>query len=817
MGAVQPDARAALQRHFGFEGFLDGQEAVVDHVIAGEDIAVIMPTGAGKSLCYQLPALIRDGYSLVISPLISLMKDQVDALLERGIPAAFVNSTLSAGEQGEVLDRTRAGEIKLLYVAPERLRINSFRNLIRQSPPSLLIVDEAHCISSWGHDFRPDYARIGAFVDELGITQVCAFTATATPVVRDDILKQLHRPDMHVYVTGFTRPNLAFSIVNRNKNEEKLAFIRKKLADAKPTIIYASTRKSVDMLADQLGCIPYHAGMTDDERTASQDRFMNDPCPVVAATNAFGMGIDRSDVRRVIHFNIPGSLEAYYQEAGRAGRDGDEAECILLFSYQDRYIHEFLIEMSHPPEFVVYNTWQTLLGLARQHQNNHLEVSQAELAGMVTGAKGDQQISASLKILEKNGYLARGFRQQNRGLLKLNTSTEQLFQRFPRPDSQRAVFLHRIRDQFGDRLDDGVSCTYTELTAFSGLTPDQVKRVLRALNGYELAWAPPFTGRGVNLLRPQELTPEIDFSELNLDKQLETQRLEDMLAYPQTQRCRQQFIISYFGQDTTADWRCEMCDRCNRSAVQGEQREVTESEAGTIVTLLTCVNELQGRFGKHKVVKCVTGSKGTDVLDAGLHRYSTYGSLRGKSQPFVLKLIDALSNAGYLKPTGSPKYPCLGISKMGLDVIDSGEVAPLAMPDTGSGQRDSGRGRRKKEPASSSSPPASVAGGDSDLYERLRTVRNAVAKKRRLIPYQVFSNKTLEALAELAPVTAEEALTVKGIGPQKAKRMLPDFLDEIRLWREENQLTCQPPLQPEPEAEPEPDPDCSFDELGLFG
>jgi ATP-dependent DNA helicase RecQ len=777
------EMEAALKQHFGFDGFLEGQEAVVRRIVSGEDICVVMPTGAGKSLCYQLPALMRLGYSLVISPLISLMKDQVDALRARKIAAAYINSTLNPNEQQAVLQATAQGQIKLLYVAPERFRSQSFRQLLLQRPPDMLIIDEAHCISQWGHDFRPDYVRIGANVAKLNIQQVCAFTATATPIVRADIATQLGR-QLAPFVTGFTRPNLAFSVIEASTNDQKITIIKRLLKkDPQPTIIYAATRKNIDMLGQELQCIRYHGGMGDGEREAAQDTFMRAECPVVAATNAFGMGIDRPDVRRVIHFNIPGSIEAYYQEAGRAGRDGEDAQCILLLSQRDRHIHEFFIEMSNPPPFVVTALYNELLRRAEIEQNNHLEVTQTELADHVHGAKGDQQISAALKILEKHQYLVRGYRQQNRGQLKLQRPAKQVREAFPEPNTQRAVFLHRLMAYFRANLYEGIEVTYDYLETITGLNGDQVRRVLRALNGHEILWLPPFAGRGLTLAKPDERNLQIDFSEEQRRADQERKRLDDMFAYPRTPDCRQRYMIDYFGQQA-GNWRCGSCDRCRRVA-SGECRMPNENELALIRQILTGVHELRGRFGRNRIAQYLGGSRSREVVDAGLHRMPSYNVLNGRSQPEILRLMDALRDARCLEIVGDVKYPCIRITAQGQEVMAGKKVVPIEFATSTAISAAPAKSVRTESDA-----PA--VAGDSDLYERLQKLRNEMAGRRGWPPFKILNNGTLRELANRAPLTAEEAKEIKGIGPKVARTILPHFLREIAAWRKETGLESPP-------------------------
>jgi ATP-dependent DNA helicase RecQ len=445
MGATMPDSTpsaassprikdplAALETYFGHRKFLDGQSQIVAALVGGRDTMAILPTGGGKSLCYQLPAMIMDGVTLVVSPLIALMKDQVDALTRKGIPATVINSTLTPSEQQDRIRRMREGEFKLVYVAPERFRSRSFIDALRQVTIGLFAVDEAHCLSQWGHDFRPDYMRLGQVLQALDHPQTAAFTATATPIVRDDILTTLGLRDPYVCISGFERPNLQLTIRQIAKKKEKYERLRQIVRKHKTGIVYCATRKMVEEVSETLhawgsSTVAYHGGMDDAAREEAQNLFIKKKRDVAVATNAFGMGIDRADVRFVIHFQVPGSVEAYYQEAGRAGRDGEPSVCELLFNYADTRTQEFFIDGNNPALQLIADTYDVL----RNHRdaNDQTMLTIKEIAEKAM-ASNDMGVSSALSLLVRNGLIERfdvpGQRARGTRVLRPEITSENL-------------------------------------------------------------------------------------------------------------------------------------------------------------------------------------------------------------------------------------------------------------------------------------------------------------------------------------------------------------------------------------------------------
>ena len=404
------DSLSILKEVFGYENFLPGQFEVIQSVLSEVDTLAVRPTGAGKSLCFQIPALMLEGLTIVVSPLLALMKDQIDALERQGVASDAINSNQSISEQSDIIHRAITGEIKLLYVAPERFSNRQFLSAMAGCEISLLVVDEAHCISEWGHDFRPSYNDLGVFRRRLGIPQIVALTATADEKVRNDIVQRLGLVKPNVLVSSFDRPNLKFGTVrvrNQKQKREKIAELLEK-NNGESAIVYCATRKRVEELTrwlqdKKIRCARYHAGLEVEDRIRIQDAFARDSLPTIVATNAFGLGIDKPDVRLVIHHDMPESIEAYYQEAGRAGRDGLPAECTLFFAPHDRRIREFFIDMAHPTKEVLVRVYEKL----SEYDGESVFVNDLFPDEEVAGLNAAIQFFENIGAIAKTGYFVR--------------------------------------------------------------------------------------------------------------------------------------------------------------------------------------------------------------------------------------------------------------------------------------------------------------------------------------------------------------------------------------------------------------------------
>jgi len=798
----------ALRDRFGLEEFRPGQRGVIEAVLDRRDVLCVMPTGGGKSLCYQLPALLLDGLTLVVSPLIALMKDQVDALKARGLSAALINSTLEPAEQMARLAEAEAGRFDLLYVAPERFRSGRFVEAMARVKPALLAVDEAHCISEWGHDFRPDYARLGLARRRLGSPPCIALTATATDLVRRDIADQLDLRDPAIFVTGFDRPNLSYAVVEARKEEQKLRALADVLGRAPgPAIVYASSRKRCEEVARFIEsdlrrpAVVYHAGLARDDRHAAHERFMGGDAGVVVATNAFGMGVDKADVRSVIHYNLPGTLEAYYQEAGRAGRDGKPARCVLLYAPGDRFLQEMFIENEYPPREAVDRIYDFLRG----RDDDPIELTQAEIKDALGLELNESAVGAALKILEGAGAIERFPPRENMALIRLNADPGDppLADRVGAQAHVQRLVAIALEGLVGSRRGEPVYFRPDELANALGLERSALNRAIRELvDRLPIDYVPPFRGvatRVADRSKPARRL-EIDFASLHKRRDQEYGKLERMIHYAQAKSCRRAFVLSYFGDAEAARTHCGRCDNCGdgdpSAAATARPVRPIDTEAGreVILMVLSGVARAKGGFGKGAVAQMLAGSGSEKMERTGLARLSTYGLLgkNGFNKAEAERLIESMAMAGQIESRLVERSrPVIELSEAGWARLRGQAVDDLTLDLDESLVDKVRRGGLERRSASRADPPEIEAddpppaaeprpAADEALLTHLRALRARWARDAGLSAGYVFTNETLEILARERPSTPPALARVKGIGPSKLERYGAELLEAFR-------------------------------------
>ncbi len=840
MSPAHYDLESALPR-FGLQSFRPGQREVISSIVDGDDCLCVMPTGGGKSLCYQLPSVFRPGLTIVVSPLIALMKDQVDSLGQRGIPAALINSTLSSGEQNERLQDVAAGKYQLVYVAPERLRNPRFLDAIRATPIQLLAIDEAHCISQWGHDFRPDYAKLGKFREWLGGVQTVALTATATPRVREDIVKVLGLKRPKQFMSGFARPNLHFGVVqrptDREKDDELGGFLKSQTGSG---IIYAATRKRCEAIVEwvsqklkiQIGA--YHAGLLPDQRRAIQERFMKNELRVIVATNAFGMGIDKPDLRFVVHYNIPGSLEAYYQEAGRAGRDGADSQCVLLYSYQDRYIQEFFIENNYPSREVIQQTYEFLL----KREEDPIELTMEEIRDALGLQISPEAIGSALQVLSRTEVIDRLESGAGLACLRIDSNLPTLVDLLPKEAKVRRKVLRVVERILGDRRGEPVYLHPRTLVQACEMEREALNRTLRELCKLdEFDYVPPFRGRAVHFTRRDVPFADlgIDFENLRRRKEAEYDRLNQVVHYAQSPLCRQSTILSYFG-DSSAE-NCGQCDRCcgqpgwpkfvvkvhpptreqatapeskRTGALTAEAALVDTTPAPTVAVpksqqvaflaqLIDAVERIHGRLGKILIAQYLSGSQNAKIQKLRLHRLSGFGMLEDFKQADVIELLELLLANGLLlqqevnrnRPTvavapqladskvranliAAVQIPTPLMTKFAAKILQSGVPAASPMALNLNEATTSGSSTRSMpaSPLTPSSQPSLSSTSGSSAPKTAARMEGSPAT----IPQSVGSNSPQAKKTESAavPVLAAEKMTVAARSADEAHSSAPD-------------------------------------------
>ena len=742
-----------LKKYFGYDTFRPAQKEIIDAINSGENVLAILPTGAGKSLCYQIPALQAESFSIVISPLIALMKDQVDSLNASEETAAFINSSLDYRETQKVLNKIANGKIKLLYVSPEKLGNVQFSENVKALRPKFLFVDEAHCISQWGHNFRPSYRKIKSFADFIEAESVSAFTATATPKIREDIIAQLDLKNPRVFVRGFVRENLHLNVIHAKQKQSKTLAVLQR--NETPAIIYASTRKNAEELADYLinkgfSADYYHAGLPSVKRRILQDDFIADRIEVIVATNAFGMGIDKKDIRTIIHYNVPGSIENYYQEIGRAGRDGEAANVFLLFDLKDKFIQEYLIDQSFPSVHeieIVYDAICNMNNVAvGSLPEKELEISKQIFSVLKQNRINETKIFSALNYLEESGYLKQTSRFDRKHFFKFVLSPNEL-QNYVKDiinNVLRDFILSLLKEYRAKCFTTKTPLDIPRLSDLSGLTQNEIVDQLTALGEIGIIeYDKPPKGESVRLSVPRVKADKLNIKTKELSLQLENaqKKLEEMIGYCYTNECRFKYILEYFG-ESVSGYECGKCDVCQSGSDVNQTNEFLEDK------ILTAIHETDFILRKKTLI---------DIL-RGKDKFGKYGNLSafGSCAHYKIKEIEA-----------------------SLEALTSRNV--IRMFENSYHFTDKGKSLFVFEDKEETEKPKAPEENQRTLvlFNKLREVRRSLSAKFTQPTQYVCPDSVLRAIAEKKPTTENGFFEIKGTNQRMFNKIGEPFLAVI--------------------------------------
>ncbi len=751
-----------LKKHFGYDSFREGQEEIIMSILNGHNTLAVMPTGGGKSICYQLPAIVKPGTCIVISPLIALMKDQVDTLNKKGISATYINSSLAYQELTHRLQKAESGAYSLIYVAPERLESKLFINLLASMEVSFIAVDEAHCISEWGHDFRPAYKNIANIRTLFPNLPIIALTATATPDVQNDIVNILEMLNVNRFLKGFDRPNLSYKTITSNKKAERIIDLVKETKDGS-IVIYCASRKRVENINNQLIAYgikseAYHAGMPDYIRQQVQDRFIKQKDAIIVATNAFGMGIDKANVRRVIHHDLTLTLEGYYQEAGRAGRDGDNSDCFLLYDPEDIKLMNFFVKTNYPTNREIQSVYDALYNIHGvdfgYKTNNPIVHSPSAIANMANIPHSI--VNNVIALFERNNIIRKNS-VHSRATIQFTETQNRIREYYSNTnDDNRAVLEALLRSLSSEAFLKPEEVDLHELMYKHEIDDELLKRSMNAL---QISGVIRFREAGLagGMMLTMERMPidklPLDLKALNERRNHAFKKMETMVKYAETLTCKRNFILEYFHNEKQSEV-CGKCSSCT-SSNGGKVFINNEKEKFIIKQILFGIGELDGRFGKAMITDFLKGNKTSKISSFQLEKAQYYAACKDIAVEEIKRNIETAYMKRYID-IDSGQYPVLSVSELGIKEI--GRKPTPYLPE---------RKRITKDIA-------------KELSNRLKNLRNDIARKEGIVPRGVLSDVAIRKMSELIPGSIEELSKISGVSLFFTDNYGKIFLTEIK-------------------------------------
>ncbi len=744
--------KESLKTYFSFDEFRPGQEEIIQAIINKKNVLAVMPTGAGKSLCYQLPALLAESYSIIISPLISLMQDQVESLNKSKLTAAFVNSTLDFRETEKVLNSVQANKIKMLFIAPEKLNNPMFVERIRNSKPEYLFVDEAHCISEWGHNFRPSFRSISTFADLIGIKNVSAFTATATPEVRKDIIEQLNFDNPSIHITGFERHNISLHVrIEKDKKQKIYELLQH---NKLPSIIYTSTRKYAEQLTKYLKLKKinvefYHAGISNEMRRIVQDDFISDRVKVIVATNAFGMGIDKQDINLVIHYNIPGSIENLYQEFGRAGRNGSESMAYLFFTDRDKQIQDYFISSSYPTYEQIKNCYNAVLDFHRIAINSIseklLDIDEKVQLLITQNNVPKNLIPSILGSLESNGYLKLHSSNSIHHSIKFILKQEELkkyLKGMYNPDLQE--FVVELVRHFGNAIfTSKVKLNFEFFEISFGQSRQSLENFLMVLNNVGIIeYDKPSFAQKIQMLQERVESNRLRLKQGEIENKIEhaKQKLKKSIDYVYSKECRFKYILDYFG-EKTENYKCGKCDNCLKESSKNPSAEYINE------IIIRTFKEFKGSLTNARLIGILKGSSKSVVAK----KISTYQNCKHYSVHDIESSIQSLIMTNILKEINDELFfnPMEELFSIDDEVIEEQQVVKISYEE------------------------------NLELFNKLNDERSIAAKKFSQYSQMICSDKLLKEIAKSKPKTPSELMSINGFNQRMYNKIGEEFLSII--------------------------------------